>query len=188
MHKMPACVSLLFHGVLWTICQAADGPIVIAAGDWSKPVADNRGFAVRGRLVIAEKEKNRDQRSVAVYVELQDASEHVGSTMQIYCDLGRKDFRPEYKGGLHCEMRNKDGKLIPAMGYPFGGAVPGSLWMTLPSDGTIRLRASPFGVRRERAIAITSDLSSLWIIGEDDPSEHFLSGTFTVDPAPDQKP
>jgi hypothetical protein len=145
MNKTLLCIYLLsFQWVLCAFCLAVDGPAIIASGDWSKPVTDNRGFAVRGRLVIAEKEKKGDQRSVAVYVELQDASEHVGSDMQIFCDLGRRDFRPEYKGGLHCEMRNKDGKLIPAMGYPFGGAVPGSIWMTLPSDGTIRLRASPF--------------------------------------------
>jgi hypothetical protein len=45
-----------------------------------------------------------------------------------------------------------------------------------------------FAVRRDKALAITPDPSSLWVIEEDDPNELYLSGTFTVDPAPDQKP
>ena len=175
----------------WSVCglgRAAEGSKIIAQGDWSQPVADNRGFALRGRLVLAERPRDDDLREVAVYVELQDASEHVGSTMQIYCDLGRTDFRPEYKGGLRCELHDQDKKPVRAMGYPFGGGVPGSLWMTLPSDATIRLRASPFGIRREKALAISPQLNEMWVIGNDDRGEYFLSGTFTVDPAADRKP
>ena len=44
--------------------HAADGPEVIAAGEWSKPVADARGYAVRGRLVICQKPRG-DNRPVA---------------------------------------------------------------------------------------------------------------------------
>src|SRR5437660_1551199 len=32
--------------------RAAEPPKVLATGDWSKPVADNRGRALRGRLVL----------------------------------------------------------------------------------------------------------------------------------------
>ena len=51
-----------------------------------------------------------------------------------------------------------------------------------PSDATIRLRASPFGVHRAKAMAISPQLNQLWVIGDDDPNEYYLSGTFTVDP------
>lgn len=172
--------------VLWAACaigQAADGPRVIAEGDWSKPVVDNRGYAVRGRLVLCEKRINADRREAAVYVELQDACDFISRGMQIFCDLGKTDFRPEYKGGLQCELRDKDKQLIQSQGYPFGGAVPLSEWVRLPADATIRLRATPFGIHRAKALAISPQLNQLWVIGDDDANEYFLSGTFTVDPA-----
>src|SRR5262249_47660614 len=163
--------------------QAADPPKLVAAGDWSKPVADARGYAVRGRLALYEKVVSDNRREVAVYVELQDAKESVGGeSMRLFCDLGRTDFRPEYKGGLRCELRDKDKRPVESTPFPFSGAVPKSEWVTLPSDATIRLRASPFGIHRPKAVAIAPDLGSLWVIGDDDANEYFLSGTFTVDP------
>jgi hypothetical protein len=168
--------------------QAADPPKVIAAGDWSKPVADSRGRAVRGRLVLCEKVVSADRREVRVYVELQDASDSVGGTLQLFCDFGRTDFRPEYKGGLRCELRDKDKRPVKPTSFPFSGAIPNSEWVMLPSDATIRLRASPFGIHRLKAMAIAPDVSTLWVIGDGDGNEYFLSGTFTIDPDADRKP
>jgi hypothetical protein len=166
--------------------REAEWPKVIAAGEWSKPVDDNRGYAVRGRLVLCEKRLGDDRREVAVYVELQDASKAIGGSMQIFCDFGKADFRPEYKGGLQCELRDHDKQPVKSTSYSFGGAIPKSEWVRLPSDATMRLRASPFGVSRANAMAITPDLLKLWVIGDDDPNEYFLSGTFTVAPADDR--
>ena len=177
--------------IYWAVCgnaQAAQCPKVIAEGDWSKPVTDTRGYAVRGRLVLCEKHVGEDRREVAVYVELQDACDFIGSGMQLFCDLGKTDYRPEYKGGLQCEMRDKDNQLISSKGYPFGGGVPLSEWVKIPTDATIRLRASPFGIHRAKAMAISPELNKLWVIGDDDPNEYFLLGTFTVDPAADRIP
>ena len=175
----------------WGLCghgQADEGPKVIAAGQWSKAVADSRGSALRGRLVLCEKSLGKDRREVAVYVELQDASEAVGSSLQLFCDLGKADFRPEYKGGLQCELHDKDKQPVRSSGFAFSGAVPQSQWVILPSDGTIRLRTSPFGIQRDKGLAICPDLAKLWVIGDDDPNEYFLSGTFTIDPANDRAP
>jgi hypothetical protein len=105
--------------------------------------------------------------------------------MQLYCEMAKTDFRPEYKGGLQCKMHDKDKKLVPSTGYPFGGGVPKSEWVRLPCDATIRLRATPFGLRRDNAMAISPELSKLWVIKDDDPNEYFLSGTFTIAPAED---
>lgn len=168
--------------------RAAEEPRLIAAGEWSKPVTDSRGSALRGRLVLCEKMVGEDRREVAVYVELQDASDHVGPGLNLFCDFGRTDFRPEYKGGLRCELRDKDKQLVRPMGYPFGGAVPSSEWVKLPADATIRLRATPFGLHRPKAMAISPELNTLWVIDDGDPREYFLSGTFTVDPAADNPP
>ena len=176
---------------VWASCgriHAAEPPKVIAAGEWSKPVADSRGSAVRGRLVVCEKPSGDDRRHVAVYVELQDASEAIGRSVKLFCDLGKHDFRPEYKGGLDCDLRDQHKQLVKTTPFPFGGSVPRSEWVTLPSDATIRLRASPFGISRVKAKAICPHLGKLWVIADDDPNEYYLSGTFTVDPPADGAP
>ena len=101
--------------------------------------------------------------------------------------MARHDiFHPEYKPGLHCELRDKDGKAVKSRPFPFSGAVPKSEWINLPPDATIRLRASPFGIHRPGAMAICPDLSTLWIIADDDANEYRLSGAFTIDPPKDQ--
>ncbi|QEL14171.1 hypothetical protein [Limnoglobus roseus] len=170
-------------GVLGGLGRAADPPTVVAAGEWSKAVADARSRAVRGRLVVGEKVPSADRREVAVYVELQEASEAIGESLQVYCDVGRSDFRPEYKGGLRCELRDKGGQPVKSAPFPFGGAVPKSEWLTLPPDGTIRVRSSPFGISRPKAMALAPDLGGMWVIEDGDANKYTLSGTFTVDPA-----
>jgi len=122
-------------------------------------------------------------REVPVYVELQDVSDAVGMGMQLYCEMGKTDFRPESKVGLQCEMRDKDKKIVKYTDYPFGGGTPRSEWVKLPSDGTIRLRATPFGVARAKEMGITPGLGKLWLIKDGDPNEYSLSGTFTIAPA-----
>lgn len=168
--------------------QGKDGPEILAAGAWSKPVADSRGYALRGRLVVGLKPRSDGRRETPVYVELQDASDFIGGPMLLYCEMGRHDFRPEYKRGLQCELLDKDDKPVKSTPFPFGGAVPQSQWVSLPIDGTIRLRATPFGIHREKGIALAPHLASLWVIGEDDAGEYSLSGTFGIDPADDITP
>lgn len=159
----------------------------LAAGEWSKAVSDNRGATLRGRLLVLQKTITSDRRETAVFLDLQDVSEAVGSNMLLYCDLGRTDFRPEYKPGLHCQLQDENKKPIRATGFPFGGGVPLSQWIVLPSQATIRLRCSPFGIHRPDAIALCPDLRGLWVIPDNDPKTYFFSGTFTIDP-PDKTP
>lgn len=188
MRFSPLVAICLCATVLINIGTAADPVKIVSAGEWSKPVADNRGYSLRGRLILAEKPARDELREAVVYVELQDVGEFVGNSLRIYCEMGPTDFRPEHKRGLQCEMRDKDQRPIPSAGYPFGGAVPKSEWVTLPVDATIRVRATPFGIRRAKALAISPHLNGLWEIRDDDPNEYWLSGSFTVDPPDDQKP
>jgi hypothetical protein len=183
--RLYIATALLF---LAASASAADGPTVIALGGWSKSVADKDGYALRGRLVLCEKVVSEDRREVAVYLELQDASEFIGHGMQLWCEVAKHDFRPEYKAGLHCEMTGKDGKRIEPEGFPFGGGVPKNQWVALPVDSTVRLRTTPFGIHRQGALAICPALGGMWIIPDDDKTEYRLSGTFTIDPAADNKP
>jgi len=174
-----AVLILVAAGHVW----AAEPPKVIAEGEWSKPVSDPLAYALRGRLVICEKSLGGDVLEFPVYVELQDVSEAIGPGMQIYCAMGDADDRPGSKSGLNCEMRDKDKKIVKHTDYPFGGQTPRSEWVKLPSEATIRLRATPFQVGRAKVMGITPDLGHLWLIPEGDPNDYFLSGTFTVAPA-----
>lgn len=158
--------------------RAVETPRVIASGEWSKPVADARGYAVRGRLVLCEKKVAEDRRESAVYVELQDASPFIGSGMRLFCNF--RPVQPDSKAGMRFELRDGNKKLVPSQPFAFGGAVPMPQWVTLPTDATIRLRTSPFGVHRPKALAIAPQLSDLWIIADDDPKEYFLSATVVI--------
>ena len=183
--RVPFVLFVLLSGV--SIC-CADGPKIIASGDWSQPVADRDGYSLRGRLVLCEKVVAADRREVAVYVELQDASEFVGRGMQLYCEVSKTNFRPEFQRGLTCELHDKAGNTLEPQGFPFGGGVPANEWVKLPADATIRLRTTPFGIHRPGALAICPGLGGMWVIGGDDRQEYQLSGTFTIDPPADQRP
>jgi len=103
--------------------------------------------------------------------------------MRIFCDFGKSDYRPEYQGGLKCELRDEEGQVVAAQAFPFGGAVPKSEWITLPADATIRLRSSPFGIHRPGALAIAPDVGTQWIIPDGDRTVYKLSGKFTAERA-----
>jgi hypothetical protein len=170
------------------IGRTAEAPQLVAAGAWSKPVVDNEGFALRGRLVLYDKRYDATRRDTIVYIELQEASESAARPLQLYGDMGRNDFRREYLPGLHCELRDKAEKALDPVGFPFGGAVPRSQWVILPADSTLRLRASPWGIWRPNARAICSDIGTLWIIPDDDRKPYYLSGTFTAEVPKDLMP
>lgn len=127
--------ALILGFILWALQgsgQAGEVSRQIAAGEWSQPVSDQRGYAVRGRLVLCEKPSHPDGlREVVVYVELQDCSDFIGNTMRLYCEMGPHDFRPETSGGLKCKLSKADKILIEPTGFLFGGATPKSEWLTL---------------------------------------------------------
>ncbi len=165
----------------------AEPPRVVATADWSKPVTDTRGRAVRGRLVLCAQQFDATRQEFSLCIELADVSEAVHQEPALlFCELGKHDFRPEYKPGLHCELRDARGKPVETQPSAFSGAVPRSTWVSLPHQSTIRLRQSPYGIHRPGAKAICPMLGQSWVIADDDPEPYFLSGTFTIDPTEDQ--
>lgn len=153
---------------------AATDTNVIAVSDWSEPVADNRGYALRARLVIAY--TGHTDRDTGVYVELQDASGHVGGSMAVYFD-----------GGLNCELRDAEGKVVPQSPFAFSGACPNSCWIMMPSDSTVRLRANCFGIGKPQGDGLAISVpGKYWVIPADDTREYFLSGSLTVIPPKDR--
>ena len=171
-----------FYGVPNDESPDATVPKVIASGEWSKSVVDEGRYAVQGRLILCEKLVSHDRREVVLYVELRDATSSVGRSMRLYCDMGRTDFRPENRSGLQCELKDRSHRAVESAAIAFGGAVPLSQWVTLPSDATIRLRASPFGIHHSQGMAISPHLGTVWVIGDDDSNEYTLSGMFAIIP------
>src|SRR5688500_16244498 len=108
---MGAVLIAAFTCSAWT-AAAEDAPRVLAAGEWSQPVAAKDGYAIRGRLVLVEKPRADDAREVVLNVGLQDACDFVGHGMLIFCEMSKHDFRPEYHGGLNCELKDKDGQPV----------------------------------------------------------------------------
>jgi hypothetical protein len=178
-------VLILAAVLLAPTAHTAPVPRVLAEGAWSKAVADSRGYALRGRLVVTETQKAPDSREAAVFVELQDASDFVGSTMRVYSDFRIPPPGPAGGAGLKCELLDRNKKPVASEPVPFGGGVPAPQWVNLPSQATIRLRASPFGIHRPGAMVLCPQLGSYWTLRDDDPHEYFLSATLTVEgPAP----
>ncbi len=171
-----------FYGVPNDESPDATVPKVSASGEWSRPVVDEGGYAVQGRLILCEKLVSQDRREVVLYVELRDATSSVGRSMRLYCDMGRTDFRPENRSGLLCELKDRSNRAVESAAIAFSGAVPLSQWVTLPSDATIRLRASPFGIHRSQGMAVSPYLGTVWVIDDDDSNEYSLSGTFAIIP------
>lgn len=173
--------------VLFAAIARATGPArIIASGEWSQAVKDHEDYALRGRILLGERRVvigGRERHEIITYLELQDASEAVGRSMQVFCDLGKTDFRPENKSGLEFELLDKDKHPVGSGPYAFSGGVPASQCLTLPADGTIRLRTSPFGVSDATGLAIAPNLSKLWVLQPGHGTEYTLAATFTVDPS-----
>lgn len=180
-----ACLPVLFL-LAATVANAGD---FIAVGDWSEPVG-NRS-KLRGRLLICETPRHRGPGGgydTAVYLELQECSDFVGSPIHVYCNMmpdvsPGPDFKRIVKGGGHWELRDAADKPVAQSGYAYSGAAPGADWMTLPCDSTVRLRVSLFGGGRMEDGSLGIALpSQYWVIPARSTNDYFLSGTFTVSP------
>lgn len=189
---MPRWQCLALAACLWAGGRAARAAEVVelAAGEWSAPVADARGYALRGRLLVCEAHPRSDLVDIAVYVELQEVSNFIGGELAVYCEMGKTDFSGDYPYGLSCEMLDAAGESVPQQTAAFGGAVPRSRWVVLGADDAVRLRVNPFGIRRregEPGLPLMVD-GSFWFLRADDPQTYALRGAFGAglpgDPAP----
>jgi hypothetical protein len=160
----------------------APDPDVLVLGDWSKPVKNKYGFAVRGRLMMCEYPNHRGSSSgtsAGLYVELQEYSDFVGATGEIY-------WNPR---ALTCELTDSSGKAVPMSGGAYGGPIASSGWIKLPSGSSMRLRVSPYGGGR-----LSDGGFGVWAamppqtLKPGDPSTYFLSGDFTAKRRTDYKP
>jgi len=186
-------VFLLF--VAFQCCFGVNDTNVIAAGDWSEPVScqgeglENCG-TLRGRLLLCDSPKDG---SAAVYLELQELAETWGGTIEVYCNMeptvaiaggpdaqGHERIR---KAAAQWELGDGSGRPIPEAGGGFGGGAPGVDWVTMPTDSTVRLRASVFGGGRLKNGSLhIFFLAKSWVIPPRSTNDYYLSCTFTVEP------
>jgi hypothetical protein len=152
---------------------------VLFLGDWSQPVSDATGYAIRGRLLIEQKSQYRGGLpfDIAVYLELQEHSRFLGGPVEISCDFDH-DFR--------CQLFEPSGVAVSSHpGFRFNGPHgPSQFKVTLPTDASIRLRVSPpVGCWQEDGgLELSVYPWQTWWIDSKDTNEYFLSGTFTVAP------
>jgi len=134
---------LLMLAPCW-LCLGTEGTNAIATSAWSEPLASSAegqsgSSAIRGRLLILEGRSSAyagELPETLVYLELQNVSTGIGSPIELYFDPS---------GGLRAELLDIHGKPPPQIGTGGNGGFPGSCWISLPYDSTVRLRASWYG-------------------------------------------
>ncbi len=107
---------------------------LITTGDWSKPVRDANGVgaSLRGRLLVYYDQVQSAADHARIYIEIQ----HVFTNgwyppVEIYC----------FGTNLNFELKDEHGQLIPGRPGFRWGAVLEPYWVTVPCDGTVRIRA-----------------------------------------------
>lgn len=156
---------------------------VLALGDWSAPVPNKYGFALRGRLLISEYPEHRGPNAkteAALYLELQEYSDFVGANGEVY-------WNP---AALDCSLNDTSVRPVPNSPSAYGGPVPSSCWITLPSHSSMRLRVSPYAGGRlpDGDFGIWTARFQVWTLKADDTNTYYLSGKFTVDPPTNRVP
>jgi hypothetical protein len=163
--------------VIHSRCFGVDDTNVIAQGEWSEPVCNEYGGAIRGRLLLCSYPDNRGgpagRVDVGVYLELQEYSNAVVDTLHIYCDFPR---------GLKVQVADAAGKAPEPVGIGSSGGSPSPQWISLPIFSTVRLRANVFagGKLRDGSLGLWFPSEGGWTIKPTDTNIYFLSGTFTA--------
>ncbi len=156
---------------------------VLAIGNWSEPVKNKYGLALRGRLLICEYDRNPrsgEGSDAALYIELQECSGFVGAVADVY-------YRP---AAVDCILTDQFDNPVPNSPAVYGGGVPSPCWVALPSKSSIRLRISPYagGRQPDGGFKIWNGCIQTWDLRPNDTNTYFLSGSFTVNPPTDRVP
>jgi hypothetical protein len=136
---MRRTTALLLVGICQFCFAAGQETTNLAMTEWSKPVANENGQTLRGRLIMAQGNSPAhadDWPETQVYLELQNVSAAAGPPILVYVDFSRD---------LHCLVLDGAGKGPPTTGIGGSGVSPDTCRVALPYDSTIRLRANMYG-------------------------------------------
>ena len=154
---------------------------LLAVSGWSKPVTDPAGYTLRGRLLLFDTPHYLDNSgewwgNAPVYVELQNLSPRTDKALAVYFAIG---------DGLEYELRDEHGKPLPRIPrvwiVGFQNPRTRQNWVTVPFDGSVRLRADPvLGGFSPKPNGLDIELSTddRWMVTPTN-SACFLSGNFS---------
>src|SRR5664279_1766511 len=146
-------ITLFLLSAACQLCFAGEDTNIIAMSDWSKPVGTSYGQTLRGRMILAQGHsfaRAGQGLETEFYLELQNVSWAIGAPMQIHFD----------PAGLHCEIVDSNGKPPPPqVGGGGSGGGAGKCSITLPYDGTIKLRANMYGYGRQKGDGLLIEMS-----------------------------
>lgn len=157
-------------------CMAQSDTNLIATGDWSAPASEPigrlSGPALRGRLAVY----NAPEHQGRVYLELQRVSgQDVWSPpIGVFYDFTVRS------SSLRLELRGSDERPVSGRAGTASAAGAQAAWVTIPSDSTVRLRATTYttahATNSDGLEILVSDGS--WVIPADATNDYYLSGTF----------
>ena len=175
-HAMKPIAALLFLAA-HQFCFAGGDTNLIGVSNWSKPVGEGFENQLCVRTVLTYGRSlgfSGPWPETQFYLEFENSAPPLFAT-EFY-------FDPEH--GLHCEVRDANGKLLSPGG---GGSGPGgnrASWIMLPRDSTIRLRAGAYGFGQKPGEGLRLALWPLsgqdWVIPAGDTNTYFLSGRLTL--------
>jgi hypothetical protein len=137
---------------------------------------------LRGRLLLCQVPWRGPDSTpdIGVYLELEEVSDFGVAPVEVCCDLSATNRND----GLWCNLRYADGRPVPEGGV-YSGALPSSVWVTLPAFSNIRLKVSG-GTAKTTGNWIQITLTrQMWNFPSSYTNDCFLSGTFTVNPPAD---
>ena len=160
------------------------GPVIdetniLAVGDWSQAAASTNGTAIRGRLLLYEKQHfdgPEDDRGtmVALALQLQECS----STPRPVIFFGDMLF---HNGTLHCELRDRASISLPRSNETLVGSFILDTWESLGPRCTRSLRISESFYRWDDVtLVIFLRNGQCWHVPLSKTNEYYLTGTFTA--------
>jgi hypothetical protein len=93
------------------------------------------------------------------------------------------------KSGLHCELRDSGGKLIPRSADELWAGSFTRGWSELPPHDSVRWHVSKYlGYREDGVLAVHLKNGEFWDVRPSKTNEYYLSGTFTPYVATNETP
>jgi hypothetical protein len=109
-----------------------------------------------------------------VYLDLQEYSGAAGACLEI-------EWSPE--SSVAFEVTNGRGHPVPTVPSAYSGPALPHVWLKLPPDSTMRLRASPYnggGSEEDGSLSIMSPGATAWFLKQSATNDYFLSATLTI--------
>lgn len=165
--------------LLLAACQSSFGQTdtnVIAIGEWSAPVTITNGlWPLRGRLLVYDAEKGNENGwpHGRIYLELQNVQPVGGPPLEFYFDSG--------KTCLHFDLRDGHDQPAALEQGIYNGPVPDPFMITLPPEGTIRLRVDfeSQSASKPDGLQLFISPTQYWTIRPGSATDYYLSAIFS---------